>query len=65
LQVAQHPQSDKIGHGQRATHRRLTHPRQSPRDGMEQVSQDGVIGEAVHQGLETIKYDGLPYIAVF
>ena len=65
LQLPEHPQGDEIRHRQGAAHGRLAHPRQGPGDGIEQVSQDGVIGEAVHQGLETIEHGKLPYITVF
>ena len=64
LQLPQHPQRDEIGHGQGAARRRLAHPRHSRRYGVEQVSQDGVMSEAIHQGLEAIKHGRLSYVAV-
>lgn len=65
LQWPQHPQRDEVWHGQRAAHGGVADPRHSPGHGVEQVSQDGVIGQAMHQGLETIDQGFITYITVF
>ena len=65
LHLPENPQGDEIRHSQGAAHRRMARPRQGPRDGMEEVGQDGMVSEAMHEVLETIEQGWLPYLTVF
>ncbi|MBK8637609.1 MAG: hypothetical protein IPN92_04740 [Chromatiaceae bacterium] len=57
LHLPENPQGDEIRHSQAAARRRMAHPRNGPRDGMEEVGQDGMVSETMHEVLETIEQD--------
>jgi hypothetical protein len=55
LEMAQHPQRDEVPHAERPPQPLGTaHPREHPFHGGEQLGKHGLVGEAMHQGHESV-----------